>query len=133
MKGFQVFVMVMIFIFGNLKDCLMKILQLLLQSDYNLNSQLGYLGAKTRVKFSGSCLKQDKIAYTHGKIVKIYITYEISKSFNISSYPAVENCLFGSVSLTKNADIDKYKYSGYGSGLDRPGFFLHSSLELIEM
>ena len=24
------------------------------------------------------------------------------------------NCLFGSVKLTKNADLDKYKYTGYG-------------------
>ena len=31
LKGFQVLVVVIIFIFGNLKDCLMKILQLLLQ------------------------------------------------------------------------------------------------------
>ena len=29
------------------------------------------------------------------------------------------NYLFGAVSLTKNADIDKYKYSGYGIGFDR--------------
>ena len=27
--------------------------------------------------------------------------------------------MFGSVKLTKNLDIDKYKYSGYGFGLDR--------------
>ena len=27
--------------------------------------------------------------------------------------------MFGAVSLTKNADIDKYKYSGYGIGFDR--------------
>ena len=33
------------------------------------------------------------------------------------------NCLFGAVSLTKNADIDKYKYSGYGIGFDRHGSF----------
>ena len=26
--------------------------------------------------------------------------------------------LFGSVKLTKNADRDKYKYSGYGIGFD---------------
>ena len=25
-------------------------------------------------------------------------------------------CLFGSVKLTKNTDINKYKYSGYGIG-----------------
>ena len=29
---------------------------------------------------------------------------------------ALENCLFGAVSLTKNADIDQYKY---GIGFDR--------------
>ena len=29
------------------------------------------------------------------------------------------NCLFGAVSLTKNADIDRYKDSGYGIGFDR--------------
>ena len=26
----------------------------------------------------------------------------------------LSNCLFGSVKLTKNADLDKYKYTGYG-------------------
>ena len=49
--------------------------------------------------------------------------YEISKSYIISSYPKLENCLFGTVSLTKNADIDQYKYSGYGIGFDRHGEF----------
>ena len=43
------------------------------------------------------------------KKVNIYIIYEISKNYNISSYTTLENCLFGAVSLTKNADIDKYK------------------------
>ena len=51
--------------------------------------------------------------------MNIYTVYEISKSFNISEYPALENCLFGAVSLTKNADIDRYKYSGYEIGFDR--------------
>ena len=30
---------------------------------------------------------------------------------------------FGDVSLTKNNDIDRYKYSGYGIGFDRKGTF----------
>ena len=30
----------------------------------------------------------------------------------------MKNCLFGAVTLTKNADIDKYGYSGYGIRLD---------------
>ena len=42
----------------------------------------------------------------------------------MSTYPTLENCLFGAVSLTKNADIDQYKYSGYGIGFDRKGEFL---------
>ena len=35
-----------------------------------LSPSLNYLGTKIRVRFSGCCLKQDKITYTHGKIVK---------------------------------------------------------------
>ena len=31
----------------------------------------------------------------------------------------LKNCLFEAVTLTKNADIDKYRYSGYGIGFDR--------------
>ena len=33
----------------------------------------------------------------------------------------LSNCLFGSVKLTKNADLDKYKYTGYGIGFDSCG------------
>ena len=31
--------------------------------------------------------------------------------------------MFGAVSLTKHADIDQYKYSGYGIGFDKKGEF----------
>ena len=31
------------------------------------------------------------------------------------------------MSLPKNADIDKYKYSRYGIGCDKHGFFSHPS------
>ena len=80
---------------------------------------MNYLGTKIRVRFSGSCLKQDKIAYTHGKILSIYIVYEINKKDSTtSSDPTLENCLFGAVTLTKNVNIDKYRYSGYGIRFD---------------
>ena len=32
-----------------------------------------------------------------------------SKSINMSNYPTLGNCLFGAVTLIKNADIEKYK------------------------
>ena len=88
-----------------------------------LNPLLNYVGTKIRVEFKGSCLKQDKISFNHGKIVNIYIDYEMHKIFKIDSYPTLENCLFGAVKLTKHSAIDKYKYSRYGIGFDRKGFF----------
>ena len=96
-------------------------------SDFKLNPQVSYFGTKTRVEFSGTCLKQGKVIYDHGKKINIYIVYDINKSFNISNYSTVENCLFGAVSFTKNADIDKYKYWGYGLGFDRHGVSSHPS------
>ena len=44
-------------------------------------------------------------------------------NINISDCQTLENCLFGAVSLTKNADIDKYNYSRYRIGFDRHGSF----------
>ena len=95
-------------------------------SGCSLNPHLNYLGAKARVEFKGSCLKQDQITYDHEKIVNIFIAYEISKNYDVSSYPTLENCLFGAVSLTENADSNRYKYFGYGVGFDRHGFFFTS-------
>ena len=92
-------------------------------SNHSVTPFLDYYGIKTRVEFSRSYLKQNKITYTHGKVVNIYIVYETSKSINVIDYPTLENCLFGAVSLTKNADIDKYGYSGYGIEFDRHGSF----------
>ena len=89
---------------------------------------LKYLGTKTRVKFSGSCLKQDKVTYNHGNIVNIYIVYEINKKDNtVISDPTLENCLFGAVTLTKNDDVEKYNYSGYGIEFDRKSSYSFSS------
>ena len=92
-----------------------------------LNPSLNYLDAKIRVIFSGSFLKQDKSTYTHRKIVNIYIVYEINKKDRKKILPkkerisdsTLENCLFGAVLLTKNVNIDKYGYSGYGTGFNK--------------
>ena len=73
---------------------------------------------KIRVKFDRGCLKQDQAKLLHGEVVNIYIIY-----FDISSYPTLENRLFGAIKLTKNTDIDKYGFSSYGIGFDRPGSF----------
>ena len=92
--------------------------------DYGITPYLSYYDTnEIRVKFHWVCLKQEWASLLHERMVNVYIVYEISKNINISDYPTLENCLFGAVKLTKNADIDKYGYSGYGIGFDRHGRF----------
>ena len=88
-------------------------------SDNSLTQVLYYYGTKTRVKFTKSCLKQSNISYTHGKIVNIYIVYELGAFSSHINDPTLKKCLFGAVTLTKNADIDKYGCYGYGTWFDR--------------
>ena len=96
---------------------------------HSITPNLDCYETKTRVEFDRSCLKQDKVTFNHRKVVNIYIVYEINKTANISkyntdgNYTALQNALFGVVSLTKNVDIDKYKYSGYGVGFDKRSSF----------
>ena len=92
-------------------------------SDNSLNPLIDYYGYNIRVKFNGSILRQPKVSYTHKKAVNIYIVYKLAGSNPHSEYPTLKNCLFGVVTLTKNADKDKYGYSGYGIGFDRKSIF----------
>ena len=82
--------------------------------DNSLTPTLNDYGTKTRVKFTGSCLKQSKLSYNHGKVVNIYIVYELGASNSHFDGPTLKNCLFCAVTLTKNADVDKYGHSGHG-------------------
>ena len=72
-----------------------------------LSRRVNYYGVKIRVHFTKSCLKQPKFMFTHKKIVNIYIVYELATSSSHTSDPTIKNCLFGAVTLTKNADIEK--------------------------
>ena len=83
-------------------------------------------GERMYVKFNGSCLiKQDKFTFNK-KSVNIYIVFDIDSNLN-NFDPALENCLFGTFNLTKNSDINKYKYNDYGTGFDARGTFSHPS------
>ena len=48
-------------------------------SDNSLNPELSCIEYIIRVKFTGTCLKQSKITYTHKKLVDIYIVYELGR------------------------------------------------------
>ena len=89
----------------------------------NDNPKLSYHGTKTRVQFIRSYLKQPNFTFTYKKVVNIYIVYELGASSSNFNDPTLRNCLFGAVTLTKNVDVDKYRYSGYGIRFDRRGRF----------
>ena len=97
--------------------------------NYSITPKLSYYGTKTRAELFGSCLKQDKVTFNHERVVKTYIVNErvilanINKYSSNDNYPTLENALFGAVSFTKNADIDKCKYSGYGIDLTEDQVF----------
>ena len=50
---------------------------------------------------------------------------------NLNTDFSLNNCLFGFVKLTKEADLDNYKYSGYGIRFDARSKF-HLQMEAWE-
>ena len=75
------------------------------------------------VKFNGHCLINkfpDSV-----KVINLYNSYTLDPwSRDLNTIFTLNNCLFGSLKLTKNADPDKYKYSGCGIRFDSPSEFL---------
>ena len=55
--------------------------------DKILNPSLDHVGTEARVRFSGDCLKQEKIIFNHGKTVNYYIVYEIEKKCKHKQLP----------------------------------------------
>ena len=82
----------------------------------NRSPKLIWNKSRIRLKFDESCLKQeDKAHFTPKNVVNLFIAYKLGRwSWDLNTYFTLKDCLFGAVKLTKNADPDKYKYSGYG-------------------
>ena len=57
----------------------------------SLSPSINYIDNKIRVKFSGNCLKQsNKLTYTHGNVVNIYIVYELGASSSNFNDPTLK-------------------------------------------
>ena len=99
---------------GNLRDCHMKDLRMLISICPKL---------RLRLKVKGSCLKhEDKEPFTPKNMVNLFIVYELDAwSRDLDTDFTLTDCLFESVKLTKNADPDKDKYSDYGIRFDLIG------------
>ena len=104
---------------------LMKVLRLFLKQIIQLTPSINYYSEKVRLRFTGNVLQQKKVTYNHKKVVNRYVVYEINNFHGIDNYPTLTNALFEAFKLTKNADIDKYKYFGYGIRFDGSRNFSH--------
>ena len=60
------------------------------------------------------------------KAINLYISYTLGQQLrHLNTDFRLGNCLFGSIKLIKNGDLDKYKYCDYGIG-----FHLRSKFSL---
>ena len=75
------------------------------------------------VTFNGDYMKQNKLGYVHGKIVNLYIVYELKNRRADNPEFTVQNGLFGAVKITKNVNTSHYKYEGYGICFDGESSF----------
>ena len=65
------------------------------------------------INFNGNCLISN-ISIPQ-KVINPYISYTLSQWLRkLNADFTLGNCLYVSVKLTKNADPDKYAYTGYG-------------------
>ena len=79
------------------------------------------------VNLSGNHFQQNKTEVFNiynNNSANIYCVYKLdSISSSRDSTFTVQNALFGSIQITKNADTSKYKYEGYGICFDEGGTF----------
>ena len=77
-----------------------------------------------RVHLSGTHFQQNKEDVLNNFGVNIYCVYKLDPvSSSRDGTFTVQNALFGSMKITKNADTSKYKYKGYGICFDEGGSF----------
>ena len=78
----------------------------------------------SEINFNGHCLINNNISIPK-KVTNLYISYTLGHQLRtLNTDFTLCNCLSGSVKLTKNADLDKYKYTSYGIGFDSRSEFL---------
>ena len=78
----------------------------------------------SEINFNSHCLINN--VSVPKKVINLYISYVLSPWLrDLNTDFTLNNWLFGSVKLTKNAAPDKYKYSDYGIGFDSFKIFIY--------
>ena len=82
------------------------------------------------VKFNGNYFVQNKVIHpTNNNVVNIYIVYKLDTINNTRNTDyTIQNAFFGAVKITKNSDISKNKYSGYGICFDEGDTFTKGNI-----
>ena len=83
------------------------------------------------VKFNGNYFLENKMLHPNNdNVVNIYIVYKVDtiNSTRNTDY-TIQNALFGALKITKDSDISKNKYEGYGICFDEGGTFSHTVKE----
>ena len=93
------------------------------KSDSNFSSTFVDHHLLPDMNFNGYCLKKN-ISISK-KVMKLNISYTLGPQLkNLNTDFTLDNCSFGSLKLTRNPDLDKYKYTGYGTGFDSGSKYL---------
>ena len=93
------------------------------QSDGLMNSKISAIGTdtnntrapiinynnKTELHFRKNKILKQSIGYDHKKIVNIYIVYKIDPNYATHTSFPLKDCLCGTINVTPNTDISKYK------------------------
>ena len=70
------------------------------------------------VNFNGHCLINNSISVPK-KVINLYVSYILNPWLrDLNTTLTLNDCLFEFVKLTKNANLDKYKYSCYDVEFD---------------
>ena len=90
-----------------------------------LSPKLQWNKCKLRLRLEGNYLKQeDTTHFTPSNVVNLFIVYKLDTwSRGLNAEFTIKDCFFGNVKINKNADPDKYPYSGCGIGLDSRSLF----------
>ena len=95
------------------------------KSDSNIAPSFVHHHLLPDMNFNGHCLMKNTISISK-KVINLYIFYTLSPQLKrLNADFTLDSFLFGSVKLTENADLDKYKKTGYSMGFDsRSEFYL---------
>ena len=80
---------------------------------------------RVSIKFNGNYFVQNKVLHPNNdNVANIYIVYKLDTINNTRNTDyTIQNALFGAAKITKNSDISKNKYEGYGICFDEGSTF----------